>query len=553
MLENPPTASSRRWSLAFMVFLLALLVAAADGQSTAPPTEQPQPVPGVGATVQDQPAPQPPQPQAQATPPEPQKPITKAQAKELFRSVDEILQFVSQDTGLPIRHKVKRKLITRDKVESYVEKRMKDDKDTQRLERSQLVLKKFGMIPPDYDLHSEFLKLLGEQVAAYYDAKTKTVNLLDWVQPELQKTVLAHELTHALQDQAVGLEKWSLAGAKDDSPLPDQQEQAVEEAQAARQAITEGQAMVAMLDYTLAPAGVSVLAAPDVVNAMRATMTDGKDAPILAASPIFLRESLLMPYTFGLDFVRDVLTKKGKTAAFGGMLERPPVDTLQVMEPSTYLSGQVVEPLTIPDLDKLVAPDYQRYDFGGMGAFDIYLLAKQYAPEADAKKYYPHWRGGYYIAVRDKSAPKDRIGLLFVSHWDSPESAQAFAKLYGDYVPKRYQRATRLPPSCRVTEAQPECSARQWDTTEGPVLIELQGTDLLIMESLNDPTMNRASELLLPSSFQKNSIMKGFVSGHDFSRADKPFVLDSPSGLQSARRSYSHFFQQPSKALGAQP
>lgn len=521
MFENPPLPSPRSWSLTFIVLLLALLAATSAGQGPEPSAEQLQPVPGIGATVQEQPAPAP-SPQDQATPAEPQKPITKAQAKELFRSVDEILQFVSQDTGLPIKHKVKRKLITRDQVESYAEKRMKDDKDTQRLERSQLVLKKFGMIPPDYDLHSEFLKLLGEQVAAYYDSKTKTVNLLDWVQPELQKTVLAHELTHALQDQAVGLEKWSLAGAKDDSPLPDQQEQAVEEAQAARQAITEGQAMVAMLDYTLAPAGVSVLAAPDVVNAMRATMTDGKDAPVLAASPIFLRESLLMPYTFGLDFVRDVLTGKGKVAAFDGMLERPPVDTLQVMVPSTYLSNQIVEPLTIPDLDKLVAPDYRRYDFGGMGAFDIYLLAKQYAPEADAKKYYPHWSGGYYLAVRDKNAPQDQIGLLFVSRWDSSESARAFAKLYGDYVPKRYKGASRLPDSCPVTAAQPECSGHEWDTTEGRVLIEQLGSNLLILESLNEATMQRTRAALLPGAQAADKLTSDpDLEGRDFTGCGK--------------------------------
>ena len=196
MFENRSSAFDRRRSLALIVLLLALLLGTATGQSASQSTEPPKHVPGVGATVQDQPAPQ---PQAQPAPlPESQQPITKAQAKELFRSVDEILQFVSQDTGLPIKHKVKRKLITRDKVERYVEKRLKDDKDTQRLERSQLVLKKFGMIPPDYDLHTEFLKLLREQVAAFYDSKTKTVNLLDWVQPELQKTVLAHELTHAL-------------------------------------------------------------------------------------------------------------------------------------------------------------------------------------------------------------------------------------------------------------------------------------------------------------------------------------------------------------------
>ena len=48
----------------------------------------------------------------------------------------------------PSQHKVKRKLITRESVESYVEKRMKDDKDAQRLEQSRLVLEKFGLLPP---------------------------------------------------------------------------------------------------------------------------------------------------------------------------------------------------------------------------------------------------------------------------------------------------------------------------------------------------------------------------------------------------------------------
>jgi hypothetical protein len=500
MLDNCAPAISRRLSLAFVILLFLVSLGSATGQTVSQSTEPPKPVPGVGAAVQDQPTP-PSSPQPPPAAAEPQKPISKAQAKELFRSVDEILQFVSQDTGLPIRHKVKRKLITRDKVEHYVEKRLKDDKDTQRLERSQLVLKKFGMIPQDYDLHSEFLKLLSEQVAAYYDSKTKTVNLLDWVQPELQKTVLAHELTHALQDQTVDLEKWGMAGAKDDLPLPDQQEQVVEEAQSARQNVAEGQAMVAMLDYTLAPAGVNILTAPDAVNAMRAAMTDGKDAPVLSAAPIFLRESLLMPYTFGLDFVREVLSKKGKTAAFGGMLEHPPIDTRQIMEPDTYLAGQDVAPPVIPDLDQLIAPDYQRYDFGGMGEYDIYLLAKQYVPATDAKKYYSHWRGGYYLAAHAKSAPKDQIALLYFSRWDSPEAAEAFATLYNNYVPKRY----KVPPGAVAgvpvggnTSGDVEF---QWDLgREGKVIIQAHGRDVLILEGFDDTTANRISDALLPGA-----------------------------------------------------
>ena len=474
--------------------------AAAPSQPAGPQSQTPNSsgttqVPGAGVAVQDQQQGSQPSPPAQQ--PEAQTRITKPEARELFRSVDDILDFASHDTGLPIQHKVKRNLITRESVERYVDKRMKDDKDAQRLEQSRLVLEKFGLLPPGYDLHAEFLRLLGEQVAAYYDPKSKSVNLLDWVQPEIQKPVLAHELTHALQDQKIGLEKWELAGGKEGGgPQPDPLEQVVEEAQAARQCVAEGQAMVVLLDYTLAPTGKNVLSAPEIVDVMRASMADNKDSPVFAAAPMFLRESLIMPYTFGMEFVRAVLAAKGKDAAYPGMLDNPPIDTRQIMQPETYLRKQNVPPLAIPDLDKLVAPDYTRFDFGGMGEFDIYLLAKQYG--GAPPNYYPHWRGGYYFAAHAKSAPKDQIAMLYFSRWDSPEAARDFAKLYADYLPKRYQKALLREPASasgmNATDAQPPMT---FQTNEGKVTLEFHGNDLLILEGYDDKVAENARQALL--------------------------------------------------------
>jgi hypothetical protein len=482
MLNRPSHKLSPRQALAYFVLLLTLFLGAALGQSVTQPADQTKPAPPPPVSVPDT---------------EPQKPITKAQAKALFRSVDEILQFVSQDTGLPIKHKVKRKLITREQVERYVAKGLADDKDAERLERSQLVLEKFGLIPRGYDLHGEFLKLLGEQVAAYYDPRTKTVNLLDWVQPELQRPVLAHELTHALQDQTIGLTQWLRAGGNDHGPLPDQQEQVVEEAQAARENVSEGQAMLAMLDYTLAPAGLNVLKSPDVVDAMRASMTNGADLPVMAAAPMYLRESLYMPYTFGLDFAREVLKKDGTQVAYAGVLEHPPADTLQIMRPETYLDHQSVLPLDIPDLDKVIAPDYERYDFGGMGAFDVYLLAKQYAPQSDAKQYYSHWRGGYYLAAHPKSAPKNQIALLYFSRWDSPEAARAFATLYSGYTPQRYDLSPSSSPSAAARVDNSGDMTFAWDFgPSGKVIIWTHGSDMLVLEGFSDSLVQRAHALL---------------------------------------------------------
>src|SRR5204862_5045631 len=79
--------------------------------------------------------------------------ITPRQAEELFHSVDEILAFDSKQTGLPIKREVKRKLTSRDEVVAFLTKHLNDE-DTKRLRRSELVLKKFGLLPREFNLET---------------------------------------------------------------------------------------------------------------------------------------------------------------------------------------------------------------------------------------------------------------------------------------------------------------------------------------------------------------------------------------------------------------
>ncbi len=122
--------------------------------------------------------------------------------------MDELIKFSSDETGLPVKSTVKRTLTTRAAVEGYLEEKFNEDAGAKRLQRDEVVLRKFGLLDRDFELKPFLLALLKEQIEAYYDSKTKTVNILDWVDPDQQKTVMAHELTHALQDQYADLEKW---------------------------------------------------------------------------------------------------------------------------------------------------------------------------------------------------------------------------------------------------------------------------------------------------------------------------------------------------------
>src|SRR5437667_1586070 len=307
---------------------LLLLAALVSAQSTPPPASpvQQQKSAGEGArTTQTQ------------TSQEVEQKISPKEAEELFRSVDEILQFASKDTSLPIKQPVKRTLTSRDQVVAYITKHMSEDEDAQRLRRSELVLKKFGLLPRDFDLQTFLLALLREQVAGYYDPKTKTVNLLDWVDVEQQRPVLAHELTHALQDQSFGLEKWMKAGAADlagnsrDSTQGDIEN---DETAAARQAVVEGQAMVVLIDYMLAPTGQSLKDSPQIVEALKQGMLLGTaDSIQFHNAPLYLKEALTFPYRFGIDFVADVLAKDGKEKAFAGVFANPPRTRREVMDP----------------------------------------------------------------------------------------------------------------------------------------------------------------------------------------------------------------------------
>jgi hypothetical protein len=427
----------------------------------------------------------------------PEVKITPREAEKLFHSVDEILAFDSKQTGLPIKKQVKRRLTSRDEVEGYLTRHMKDE-DVKRLQRSELVLKKFGLLPRGFNLEKLLVSLLREQVAGYYDPKTKTVNLLDWVPMEEQEPVMAHELTHALQDQAINLDKWMKRGEKDlgeirKDPTPADIEN--DEMADTREAVVEGQAETVMLQYELAPVGRSILDSPDLVDAMESQMANGTDdSKVFKDAPIFLRESLTFPYSYGLKFEVKLLEKGGKEKAFAEVLANPPRTTRQIMQPETYLAGEQIPPMPVVEF-KRDFKDYVKFDIGAMGEFDVAVLIEQYAGRKLSERLYPEWRGGYYYAARPKADTAAPLGLLYVSRWSGAEKASEFAEIYARALAQRYKKVEEVADQTSPHAAEhPEYKVdilqgrHAWTTEEGAVVIEQQGDTVLVSESLDAAT-----------------------------------------------------------------
>jgi hypothetical protein len=434
--------------------------------------------------------------------------ITPEQAKQLFALVDQLMQFSSQETGLPIKTTVKRQLTSRAEVESYLKEKFDEDESAKRLQRGEIVLKKFGLLDHDFDLKPFLLELLKEQIEAYYDSKTKTVNLLDWVNVEEQKPVLAHELTHALQDQYVDLEKWGDQTPDEVSSnyRDDVDHLAKDEMDTAREAVTEGQATAVMMDNILKPMGKSLIKDPEVVEYIKHEMAGSGDSPVMARAPLLLSESLLFPYREGLSFEQDLWMDRGQRAAFAGALDRPPSSTWEIINPREFERARIPMVPLMPDIHPIVDPTYKAYDIGQVGELDLHILSQLFGGESAARDLTPAWDGGIYWAGQRLAAksPQEQadtksISLFYLSAWKSNGAATAFAKLYAESLGRKYSGLKRDVAAQGTTPADaPSGTVEQvFTTNEGPVTITTRGKLVMVAESFDLAMARKLTQMVL--------------------------------------------------------
>jgi hypothetical protein len=418
--------------------------------------------------------------------------MTSADTERLFKSVDTIFDFAAEDTGMPKRAVVKRRMVSKAAVEKYVQGNLSKEEYAQRFVQAEMSMKKLGFVPRDFNLKEFVTKSSGQEIAGYYDPETKTISLLNWVPADRQEPVLAHELTHALQDQNYDLSKWMKAAQKTKDGAED-------ESAVARKAVVEGQAMVVYLDYMLKPLGRTLQDTPDILYAMEDPAVKGMiDSQLVHDSPMVMREAGAFAYQDGLIFEGELLHKGGKQMAFAGAFARPPRNSHEVLHPEAYINGEKLPPLRIPDMKDLLEGRYEVYDSGSVGELDVRALLKQYGERRIADNLSAEWQGGTYVLYRRKSnavteAPLTTadLALLYISRWTTPQAAARFAKFYAGAVPQRYHTATLEQVAACSSPVCPVSTA-QIATEEGPVIIEQwNDNSVIVSESFDLPTAGK--------------------------------------------------------------
>lgn len=138
----------------------------------------------------------------------------------------------------------------------------------------------------------------------------------------------------------------------------------------------------------------------------------------------------------------------------------------------------------MPDFSRIFK-NYDRFDVGSIGQFDVSMLLAQYAGLSVAQGMSPYWRGGYYYAVYPKRKPNSPLGLLYISRWSDARQAGEFAAIYAKALEQRYQHLAQASGEPDVSASVAGLTGKHtWETEEGPVIIDVSDNIVIVTESL---------------------------------------------------------------------
>jgi len=397
---------------------------------------------------------------AQRAPQQSATTTSAARNAALVAATADVLKETSEIRRLSILRPVQSSTQSRAEIERTLVKNLDDEMTTAQLHASEVTLRRLGLAPSDFQYRDLMIRLLTEQVAGYYDPKTQHFHLADWIDLDGQKPIMAHELTHALQDQHFNLRRFE-HWPKGDS-----------DAELAAHALIEGDATLAMAQY-VANSPLRVLA---FLKSLAAT---GMPSEELDKAPRALRETLLFPYQDGEKWVGILYSQEGWEGVSKAFTQLPQ-STEQILHPAKYFAHEPPVKLTLADITNVLnasSGSWRRIDSDVNGEWGLYLILDQFLKSpAESRRAAAGWGGDRYALYEGS---RGEAMLVSMSAWDTEGDAREFFDAYIKRTELRYPRATSTEPSYNT---QLSTLSKSFATSEGVVSIDLRGGRVLILE-----------------------------------------------------------------------
>jgi hypothetical protein len=262
-----------------------------------------------------------------------------------------------------------------------------------------------GVIPTGTSIRDALLEFQTGQVVGFYNPANKQLVYIGDTELSLtERFILAHELTHAIDDQHFGLGRLDSIAARCD-----------DEAFTAGLGAIEGSAQFF--------ASQVILRFPS-----DAAAGGGGDGGSLDGVPPFISNLQLWPYGAGMTFIHD-LDARGGTALVDRALTTFPVSTEQIIHPERW-PNDAPQPVDVPDLGPALGAGWRDLDVMTAGEVWLQLMLALRLDPGDAARAAAGWDGGLYRAWTDGS----RTAVVLRTVWDSPDDAREFADAMARWI-----------------------------------------------------------------------------------------------------------------------
>lgn len=350
--------------------------------------------------------------------------------KDLETNIENIFSTVQDLRKLKSKNTIKVGIKDPKELNSYLAKMFQDEYKDKDIRNDYLTLYHFGLIKKETDLKKTFLDLYSEQIAGFYDNKSRELYVID--NPKISQLesqiVISHELVHALQDQYFNLTKLLTTDKNQDSVL-------------AKMSLVEGEAMLGSVEYmskTLVSDGMNSLKTITGLfkNPMGASFSDS----VLKTTPGFLVEQMMFPYTTGMKFASHLKEHYQGWDNFSEVYKSPPVSTEQIIHPEKYINQE--KPVQI-NIDEKIIRD-KKYSFlkkDSFGEFFLYNYFLEYLDENESEKASYGWGGDNSVLFADKD---NNSIFVYKSAWDTNNDAQEFFDSYKKSMNIRFNKLKNI-------------------------------------------------------------------------------------------------------------
>jgi hypothetical protein len=317
--------------------------------------------------------------------------------------VSAIAEQVEQVRGLQFMEAVSPEAISRDEIAALVQRSIDGQFPPEMMERRERAWVTMGAIPPGADLYEAIAEFGTGQTVGFYDTATQRLVYVSADPPSpLHRLTLAHELTHALDDQHFDL------GLADELVRTCQDER-----MEALVALAEGDAVETSLLWAQANLSASEL----VDLGVEVAADPGPPASV----PPFVTETFVSPYLTGQAFVRALLAGGGQEALDAAFRD-PPRSTEQILHPEKYGLDEP-QRVQVADIEVELGEDWDDLDVQDVGEAWLLRLLDLELPSSDATDAAAGWDGGQYRAWVNGSA----AAVVLDTVWDSNDDATEFA------------------------------------------------------------------------------------------------------------------------------